>query len=245
MVDGLFNLVGDPNERGNDRAENEGGVWAKTNKECRLNFSVAFKRSHSPSLGSSGTIKRDGENLVVLSCELNDSWTEDISLWEDFLDIIGSDLRGSGGGEHNLVLVGNVEQMQATKKAVPAIVEIQLLHRVRDVFAGKMYLSAADGLSHTFRVRFPAEGEVDSLLVGNEMTDQSVSQMIEGASQIVQGIPCNKGNCRWYGALNLDDQGLFRGLALLANDHFYGMIRQIGVNEPIELVDVLLGPLNL
>jgi len=243
MRDGTLYFGRNFHELGSEGLPIKGGIWAETNKECGLNFSIAFKRAEGSALLSvPGPV--DGDHLVI-ACVCEDSWAPDGQFWDHLMDVISGNGCGATYRDKKLMLVGNVEKMQAGQKWVAAKVEIQILNRVGEVFSGQMYLAASDGLTHAYRVTFPREGKVDALVVGSQAANEMIGEMVHRRPKVVQGVPKDERDPIWHGALCSDGEGFCRGLAVLTDYEFDRTLRKVSVNEPIEVVDVLFGPLNL
>jgi len=60
----------------------------------------------------------------------------------------------------------------------------------------------------------------------------------------VNGIPDDKGKRFWDGFICMDRQMKFRQVWILGEHETERALSQIGINLPIQIIDVLLGPVN-
>ena len=155
-----------------------------------------------------------------------------------------ADIRASGNDKP--VLIGYVQGVDSVELFVPARIRLEVVDFLDDLFAGEVYLSCLNGSTKTLR-RF-AEWKLDRAplsgcfaFIANHLKDEQ----IEGGSQVVDGIANDQGDCIWHGYLGFDRVGNLAGLAVKATKNSQGMLGRVGINLPVEVDDVMLGPLNL
>ena len=155
-----------------------------------------------------------------------------------------ADIRASGNDKP--VLIGYVQGVDSVELFVPARIRLEVVDFLDDLFAGAMYLSCLNGSSKGLR-RF-AEWELDLVplsgcfaFIANHLKDEQV----EGGSQVVDGITDDQGNFIWHGYLDFDFVGNLAGLAVKATENPQGALSRIGIDLPVEIADVMLGPFDL
>jgi hypothetical protein len=70
-------------------------------------------------------------------------------------------------------------------------------------------------------------------------------QQIESGIEIMNSIPDHEGEALWDGLLGFDRKSSLQALWVLSENQAERFSRQIGVDLPVKIVDVLFGPLNL
>ena len=148
-------------------------------------------------------------------------------------------------GQDQLVFVRNVELVHPVKKMISARLCVQTYDDLDDVFAGQLYLSAYNGLMKSLRVqRALGEGVLDIVGVRDPIANHRPDGVIESRSQIVDGIPDDEREREWRGSIGFDADN-FIAVVTHDGDDFDGFARQVGVDLPVKVIDVMFGPLNL
>lgn len=149
-------------------------------------------------------------------------------------------------GDDESVLIGYVQCVDSIELFVPARIRLEVVDFLDDLFAGEMYLSCLNGSTKALR-RF-TEWKLDLVplsgcfaFIANHLKDEQ----IEGGSQVVNGIADDQGDFVWHGYLGFDGVGNLAGLAIKAAENPQGVLGRIGINFPVEVHDVMLGPCDL
>jgi hypothetical protein len=141
------------------------------------------------------------------------------------------------------VLIANVEGVNSAKYSIPCRARIERADRVSDLFAGELYLSAANGSFQSVVSVPPRERKLELVRARGSFVGKCIEDQIERCSQVVNGIPNDQGELWWDGLLCFDEELHFAGLAAMTDRKLEGLLSQKGINSTAKIVDVMLGPL--
>lgn len=139
------------------------------------------------------------------------------------------------------VLVGNIKNMETIKNVIPSRVRLQVAEFLGDFFAGNLYLSVRENRFKTLRSF--AKGKLD-LVRDRAMGTQDIpSHMIEGGSEIVNGIADDEREMIGNGRVYFSDQGALAGMSIVVGREpaSLAIVQSLGLGNKI--LDVMLGPL--
>lgn len=142
-----------------------------------------------------------------------------------------------------LVLISHVELVKLIEPGVPFGIRFQGYDRSLDVVSGELYLSLRNGTYHG--VRFAGEGELDIPRPGRFRANHREAKEIKSASEIVSCVSDDKGNIVWDGLLLFDKVANLAGFGVWHRGPSKGPFDQICGENSVELIDVLLGPIDL
>lgn len=200
----------------------------------------------------------DGRLSVVLELEADGGAQEDslIAIYNK----LGPDLRGDElrpiGSEHldaryprhvnygcdELVFVTDVQVVNGSKQLVPSSVRLKRVKQVDDLWSGPVYCSLSNFCLKVFWSF--AEGEVNAGNAISVVAHDIASHDVEGRAQVVDCIANDEWPEVWQG-VSLDyPQQLIARLGVTVNDHAIGFFPREDQNLPIQVSDVLIGPLN-
>lgn len=211
--------------------------------EGRGHLRLLFAWPHSPSLSSvasKGLTKdrlsnRHGGNDAPLPCEFLAT--------QQCIQCFSVEDGDASGSQNKVVLIAQVEEVDAIKRIIPTRVRFERVYRSDDVFSGDLYLSIRNGATQP--LCRAGKGEKNSLWFWSAITNHTVGEEIKGGFEIVNGIPDNQGEVVWDGFLGFDDKGT---LGTLWINFVHQDKRCTGdecFNFPMQIVDVMFGPLNL
>jgi hypothetical protein len=103
-------------------------------------------------------------------------------------------------------------------------------------------LSSIDGILQT--LRFPRKGKFDLVRTRRSFHGHAEESNVERGSQIVDGVTENKREGFWYGAVGFGEYFQLSSLALISDHELEWTLREEGIHSPVEIVDVMYGPLN-
>ncbi len=156
-------------------------------------------------------------------------------------DVKTVDSESGPDGYDEFVLVGNIKNMQAIKNVVPSRVRLQVAEFLGDFFAGNLYLSVCENRFKTLRSF--AKGKLD-LVRDRAMGTQDIpSHVIEGGSEIVNGIADDEREMIGNGRVYFSDQGALAGMSIVVGREpaSLAIVQSLGLGNKI--LDVMLGPL--
>jgi hypothetical protein len=162
--------------------------------------------------------------------------------WVNFPKIFDFHRCSDANGNNQLVLIADIKLMDGMKPVFPGRVRLQRLDCSDNPFSGNLYLSASNGTFHGLRVL--AEREIEVIGTRNFVAQQCENQEIERASKIMNSVSEYEGEKCWDGWLCFDEKLTLRQLWNLPDPKFEGFLRQIGIDLPVQIRDVMLGPFN-
>ena len=164
--------------------------------------------------------------------------------------VLGGDPAGQrlielvGRSHDGSMLVDIIEFMDSPEDWVPIRASIESFDYTEDLFSGEIYLSATQGVVKSLIVhRFPGEGILDVGIVSDLRGQHHPNGVIQSGSEIVGSISDDHGKPAWDGFLVMDAHA--RVWAGLLENDLDRLAAQIGCYPPVQVVDVIFGPLNL
>lgn len=241
-IDRTGYILGDGVQCLDDEAIFKGYGFAKAYAEGRLEFCFALgiRKIARNEFGA------DCEYLSVLRARPpKDCTFSNKSDRHEFLQHLGYILNGDvgdmSGKNEQAVFVAGVEGMEPAQIWVPFRGRIDAAHRFSDLFTGKLYLSLINGSFKS--ILFAGERELDEVRLRGLVMGHPKQRQVQCGPQIVDSIPNNEGEFWWNGFLGFGPQNYPSYFALKLDDKFDRAIRQIGINFPVKIIDVMLGPL--
>jgi hypothetical protein len=149
---------------------------------------------------------------------------------------------GLSGQENNVMFISVVETPDAPEISVPCRVGFEVMDRLNNLFAGKPYLSLINGSINS--LGFPRKRELDLVQFSGSGAGHCVDGQIEGGSQIVNRVPDNETKFVWDGFLDFGAQYSLPGLRFMMQDQLKRFLTEKNIDSLIEIVDVVLGPLD-
>jgi hypothetical protein len=138
--------------------------------------------------------------------------------------------------------VTNVEMVEFVKNLIPVRVRFERDYRFNDLFAGDLYLSICNG---TYKSLFClGEGKGNSFGRRSFAFAKSEHRQVQGRTQIVNGIANDDGKFGWDGYVGFSSHHGCSGLWLNDSDKLKRFLGQKGINLPVHIIDVMLGPLE-
>lgn len=172
----------------------------------------------------------------------NAAVTSEIVTPDQGVDRLGIKHRYTGGGQDEMMLIAQIKNVDAIKSIVPAMIGFERVYRSDDVFAGELYLSICNGATQPLcRI---SEREENSRWFWSAVAYHPISEQIEGRFEIVNGIANDKGKFFWDGFIGFDEKNALGALwinCLHQNERHLGKER---FNIPMQIIDVMFGPLN-
>ena len=162
---------------------------------------------------------------------------------KNFLNVLSRNIGNISDGKDQLVLVCYVERVNPIEQLIPARIWLERIYHVDDLFAGDLYLSIRDGAFKGFRSS--AEGELNSLGALCFVASHCENQKIKRGPQVMDRVSDNQSEAIWDGFIAYDFEGSLCSLWVNANNDFERAARQKGVDLPVQIIDVVLGPFNL
>lgn len=162
---------------------------------------------------------------------------------DEFLKVGGGHFDPQADGDNKMVLVALVDGFDSMEILVPARIGLERVDLVDDVFGGDIHLSGSNGAFQA--IRRLDEGE--SHLPGGWCltAHHPEAKMVQGGPEVVRGVPKDEGEFVWNGAVGLKEDKSLGGIAALADSQMERRIREIFGSLPVQIVDVLFGPLDL
>lgn len=151
-----------------------------------------------------------------------------------------------GGGQENLVFVGDVEAVKLVKPKLPAFIGLKLIQdNIKDVGGGRWSL-LFQSLDGTLK-RFPRIAEWEgSPAIGDVAVDfgNDTVSVIEGGPEVVERIAQDRGRVFWeVGAKDVPP--LFQRAVLALGAQSLFVLRDVPPEKGFKLVDVMFGPFYL
>jgi hypothetical protein len=150
--------------------------------------------------------------------------------------------RYGGDSRHELVLVNNVELMQLPCPPSPSIlVWLDSLDSFKAILPKSLY----SGAKNAFEVFGELPDWERSVLIENapSLGDKRPSQVVKGATEIVDCVSEHESNCVWDERDCSDIVDYLVSIKIALDPNGVGIAAPKFVNSGFELVDVLLGPL--
>lgn len=211
--------------------------------EGRGHLRLLLAWPHGPSLSSVACKwltkdrlpNRHGGNDASLPCEFLAT--------QQRIQCFGTEDCDASRSQNKVVLVAQVEKVDTVKRIIPARIRFERVYRSDDVFSGDLYLSIRNGATQP--LCRAGKGEKNSLWSWSVIANHTVGKEIEGGFEIVNGIPDNQGEVFWDGFLGFDDKNTLGALWINFVHQHEGCISDECFNLPMQIVDVMFGPLNL
>jgi hypothetical protein len=247
LANGALDLAGEFQQDVDHGLTIEGLTLTQAYREGWLDICYLVKVRHSPSLISgSALIGNLGE---VNQCGVIRVKCQPAGPYEGKGKHFSQLSRAEGGSlpdqENEPVLVTIVECPNTPQVAVPCSVWFEVMDRFNDLFAGKPYLSIVNGAIKAFG-SLPGEGKLDLMEFAFAYLGarHGIDGQVKGRPQIMDRVPDNKPKFIWNGFLCFDSGGGLPGLRLMVDEQREWFLGEKGFNSPVEVVDVVLGPLD-
>jgi len=104
-----------------------------------------------------------------------------------------------------------------------------------------MHLSCRDGTCKTLAASL-REGKTDAIRLLSFVADHPEAQVIEGRSQVVDGIADDQGEVVWDDMLGCDVNHSLVGIFALRDSQFERVCRQEVGDLPVNVIDVVFSP---
>lgn len=145
-----------------------------------------------------------------------------------------------------LMLVSDIELMEVPQIVLPSNVRLNLVKNVKESRLGgamPVFYMSANGVLHPFSVFTDRKlaPRVDGMLV---CFDQNAVCVVKGSPQIMDGVTKNG----WRMTTRLSEANaspLFQCALLMLGAKSFSVFRDVSVEKPFKLVDVLVGPFYL
>jgi hypothetical protein len=142
-----------------------------------------------------------------------------------------------------MVLVALVHGLDGMEVFVPARIRLECVDLVDDVFRGQVHLSGINGATKTLRRL--GEGEADAVGTWCLVADHPVTEVVKGCPEVVDRIADGQREGGfWNGWIGMDVNHALRGVLILADSEVERAVRKILPDLPVQVIDVLLGPLD-
>jgi hypothetical protein len=230
----------------NDVVMGKGDVWPEAYFEGGLDLCFLFVSGKSSSRGSASAGKADGERKQVwsLTCKFQNSRPLKRNEREIGPDLISAHGLSVTHCDKELVLIGEVQRMEAVEFAICVSIRLERYDLIDDLFAGQLYLSRLYGSHKGLLVSVP-EWELNGLGPRHLSSDQREHEEVQRGSEVVNCVASDQGDLVGDGLVALDGQASLLGLWSYANDRLEGLLRQKGFDLPVQVIDVMFGPLDL
>lgn len=151
----------------------------------------------------------------------------------------------SEGGYKHLVLVDNVEAVEPPEGHISSLVWVDTPDRVDGFLPHALYLSATRSFLLCGRRRVVHDWETGAFSDGISISqDEDTSDMIQGTSEVMDGVAAGNGN-DWRNGISLEDMDRWLGGLRF---HIYHQGVRISSPETVDLGfdlgDMLFGPLD-
>ena len=144
------------------------------------------------------------------------------------------------------MLVGNVESIKASEEVISSRVRFHRADCLDDLFAGELYFPLRYSSFKALRLGSERKLNASALLSGREVRrDGRPNGMVEGASEVVSRVADDCGEQVWDGGVGFDAQGTLTDLSIRLHDKAVAALGEEGLDLPIQVVDVMFGPLDL
>lgn len=210
----------------------KGITIAEGYEECRLDFCLLF----NPAIGR------------MVRCRSHPRQSSPVNGEFGIGGNAQSALKGGGFcyGDNKFVLVGNVQGVDAIDEIVPSRLCVEGYNSIDDVFAGPLYLSTHNGGAKSLVTHcLCGEGVLNVFGSLGQMSNHFPDNMVQSGSEIVGGISNDEGELWRNGYLGFQ---YGRGpVAVFYPDEyeFKRLLGEVVGDLPIEIVDVMFGPLDL
>jgi hypothetical protein len=146
-------------------------------------------------------------------------------------------------GYQELVLIRNVETMEAPKRFIPSLVRFGLLKQASRLLGNSLYLSRVVGFEFFGTIGYEKAGVSRNFLsIG---TDQFANQQVERGSEIVDSVTDDGTPVRGRLARNLDLENQISGIRIVLGDDSIWFALLEPSDQFFEVADVLFGPFDL
>ncbi len=159
------------------------------------------------------------------------------------LDELGDRHFGDASGRKDeLVLVGDVQQMDGLYSCVPAKIWFEFFDRAKDIFTSVSQLSLSNGMIEFFSL--PSKRKLDRLMRWGLVPDYCEYNQVQRTPKVVNGIASDEAYGIWNGDLAFNEAGRLQGVKLVANHEFHRLSREIRLDFPLKVENVMLRPSN-
>lgn len=193
-----------------------------------LEFDAKLGSNDYPVFAVYKHLRAGGEDDVGASVGVKQSNASDASQMND---------RGK-----QLVFVSDVQVMDGIEKIVSSSVRLQRSKYFDDLWAGPVYCSTHNRCLKVFETW--SEWKVNAGNTESVMPHHVARQDVKRGAQIVNGVSYQERPMLGLGESFLHAQELIAGIRLTINDHNIGVFPCIGQDLPVQIRDVLIGPLN-
>jgi len=225
-----------------DRAKGKCLTLAEAYLENWLDACFVFRQSKRSAIRTISKDNIHSNDRTRCSSEQESTITGDIECrFKTFKDWY-RELGNATDGKNKPMLIGYIKGMKTVKQFIPASIRLDLLNCFDDLFAGKLYMSILNG-----RVKacgLSAEGELNRFGLWSFTANHAENGNIKGCAQVMDGISYRKRKAFWDGFLGFDGIGALCSLWVIADPQFKRILSQIGINIPVQFVDVMFGPLD-
>jgi hypothetical protein len=142
------------------------------------------------------------------------------------------------------VFVCYVQIMSSVKGAVPCRIGLKTANFLNDLGAGELYLSLLTGGFKSRAASVLGEGELDSVGLSGPRSGHPKECEVKGASDVVNCVSYDERELWGDGLLFLESRtGYPAGVVWRADYQFGRILCQNGLDSPVEIIDVMVGPL--
>lgn len=156
-----------------------------------------------------------------------------------YIDALGD----AADWDYDRVFVGNVEIVNPAQYQVPAFVRFEPPNYVHDLWAGTAYKSLLYGCFKS-RIAF-RKGEIDALRLPSSQVNQGAGEVVERRSEVVDGIPDDKGDIDRQCLLLAEAQRIAAGLVVRFDNCAIRFSFQECEDLRVQVGDVAFGPIQL
>lgn len=146
-------------------------------------------------------------------------------------------------GHDEMVLVAFVENLDGIEIKLPARIRLEVMYLVDDLFGGEVHLSCRDGTTKTLTASL-GEGEANASRVLCLVAHHPEAKVVQGGAKVVDSIAEDESEMIWDGMLGLDVNQSLRGIFALPNSKLERLCLKVFGYLPVQVQDVVLGPLN-
>ena len=209
----------------------------------RLNLCFCFGKPEGTPMFRTLELQSDTNKISQACGEVKHAVAHESCAQSKLIHEVSRHLSHAANGNDKFVLVCYVKGVNSVKKCVPTRIRLKGFDRVDDLFSGELHLSVLDGGFKSFNSR--GEGELHGFRSWSFVAHHAEHNKIKGASEVMNRISENHGELIWNGYVCFDADGSLFGLWIIDDDECVRALRKIGVYFPVQVIDVVFGPINL
>lgn len=184
---------------------------------------------------------RDNRNLIsnFWGWPSSSIWQK---LWIKVVNLLRSESGKASNRNNQLVLVGNIQGMKPTQKYVAARMRFQPFNYLDDIFAGEIGISIRDGALKAFGPL--RKGKLDAFGLRGFVANHSEHEQIQSGSHVVNCITNSECEIVWNCRLGFDTNNALTELWIMLNNEMHRLPADVVSELPMNVTDVILGPLD-